>query len=71
MSAPLVDSGTSAALVDVKTVAAYLGVSVDYVYGHAAELRARRLGTGPKARLRFSLADVDDALTCSPSVLSR
>jgi hypothetical protein len=55
------------ALVDVDTVARYLGVERSYVYEHAVELGARRLGTGPKARLRFSLADVDERLSCSRS----
>lgn len=56
-------------LVDVRTVAEYLGVSPAYVYEHAEELRARRLGEGPRARLRFSIADVDAALlsVCSDS----
>jgi hypothetical protein len=34
-------------------------VSRDYVYSHANELGAIRLGTGPKTRLRF---DVETAL---------
>jgi hypothetical protein len=34
-------------------VALRLGVGRDYVYRHADELRARRLGEGPRARLRF------------------
>jgi hypothetical protein len=50
-------------LVDAATVAEYLAVERSWVYEHAAELRARRLGLGPKARLRFSLEDVDRALT--------
>lgn len=55
-------------LVDAAAVADYLGVKRSWVYEHADELRARRLGSGPKARLRFSLADVDQALTpCSTS----
>jgi hypothetical protein len=53
-------------LVDAETVARYLEVDRDFVYVHAAELGARRLGTGPKARLRFSLSEVDERLrTCS------
>jgi hypothetical protein len=43
-------------------VAQHLGVDVSYVYAHAGELGARRLGTGPKARLRFRLDLVDSAL---------
>ncbi len=34
-------------------LAAELGVSRDYVYEHAAELAAIRLGNGRRARLRF------------------
>jgi len=44
-------------------VAQHLGVDISYVYEHAGELGARRLGTGPKARLRFRLDLVDSALT--------
>jgi hypothetical protein len=65
-------------LVDVETVARYLGVSADYVYRHADELGARRLpsggngrGKGTKRRLRFSLPELDERLrartTCSVS----
>jgi hypothetical protein len=65
-------------LVDVGTVARYLGVSADYVYRHADELGARRLpsagkgrGKGTKQRLRFSLSELDERLqvrtTCSVS----
>jgi hypothetical protein len=43
-------------------VAKYLGVEVSYVYEHADELGARRLGNGPKARLRFRLDLVDRVL---------
>jgi hypothetical protein len=52
-----------APLVDVEAVARYLAVDPSYVYEHAAELGARRLGSGPKARLRFRLEDVDKHLT--------
>ena len=51
-------------LVDAAAVAEFLAVSRDYVYAHAAELGARRLGTGPRARLRFDLADVDRRTSC-------
>lgn len=54
-----------AALVGVREVAAHLGVDEGYVYEHASELGARRLGQGPKARLRFSLAEVDERTSCS------
>ena len=55
-------------LVDAAAVAEYLGVDRGYVYEHAVELGARRLGDGPKSRLRFSLAEIDAALTsCSGS----
>lgn len=35
-----------------------LGVERSFVYEHADELGVRRLGTGPKAPLRFRLDDV-------------
>ena len=50
-------------LIDAAAVAEYLAVERSWVYEHADELNARRLGSGPKARLRFSLEDVDRALT--------
>jgi hypothetical protein len=43
------------ALVDARELAAELGVSTDYVYAHAADLGGMRLGSGPKARIRFDL----------------
>jgi hypothetical protein len=42
-------------LVDAATVARTLSVSRDFVYAHADELGARRLGRGWKPRLRFDL----------------
>jgi hypothetical protein len=49
-------------LVDAAAVARHLQVSRDWVYSNASLLRPRRLGTGPRARLRFDLGDVDLAL---------
>jgi hypothetical protein len=45
-------------LVGVDEVVARFGVSRSYVYDHANELGAIRLGDGPKARLRFDLEQV-------------
>jgi hypothetical protein len=50
------------ALVDARQLARDLGVSLDYVYAHAAELGAMRLGSGPKARIRFDLDRARQAL---------
>jgi hypothetical protein len=61
----LLATPASSSLVDADAVARHLGVERSWVYEHALELRARRLGDGPKARLRFSLADVDEAIACS------
>jgi len=47
---------------DAQAVCARFGVSVDYVYAHASRLGAIRLGEGPKARLRFDLAEVERRL---------
>ena len=40
---------------DAQALASVLGVSRDYVYEHAEELGAVRLGDGPRGRLRFRL----------------
>jgi excisionase family DNA binding protein len=50
------DARSSASLSRLLTpaeLAEYLSVERSYVYEHASELGAIRLGTGPKARLRF------------------
>ena len=46
---------TTFGFVDARELAEELGVSIDYVYAHATELGAMRLGSGPKARIRFDL----------------
>lgn len=50
-------------LVDAATVAQKLGVSRDCVYSHADELGGRRLGDGPRGRLRFDLEQAFAAWT--------
>jgi hypothetical protein len=55
--------GASRGLVDAAVVAGYLGVERGWVYEHSDELAVRRLGVGPRARLRFSLEEVDRVLT--------
>lgn len=50
--------GRAAGFVDAQTVASELRVERDWVYAHAHELGAVRLGDGPKARLRFDLTHV-------------
>jgi hypothetical protein len=49
-------------LLDPKELARALNVSLDYVYEHAADLGAMRLGDGPKARLRFDLQIAQGAM---------
>ncbi len=49
-------------LLDPKELATALNVSLDYVYAHAADLGAMRLGDGPKARLRFDLQSAQTAM---------
>ena len=46
---------TTFGLVDARVLAEELGVSIDYVYAHAGDLGAMRLGSGAKARIRFDL----------------
>jgi hypothetical protein len=59
------------ALLDARQLAGELGVSLDYVYGHASELGAMRLGSGPKARIRFDLDRARQALEAGPARPSR
>ncbi len=49
-------------LLDPKELARALSVSLDYVYAHADDLGAMRLGDGPKARLRFDLQAAQRAM---------
>jgi hypothetical protein len=55
------------ARVDAAEIARRFRVSRDYVYRHADELGAMRLGGGPKARLRFDPATVAARLSALPS----
>ncbi len=57
--------GAGQPLVDAETLARFLNVERSYVYEHAVELGAVRLGDGPRARLRFDLVEAKRRLTCS------
>jgi hypothetical protein len=50
-------------LVDAATLAGALGVDRSYVYAHADELGAVRLGGGSKPRLRFDLEAAREAMS--------
>jgi hypothetical protein len=53
-------------LVDAQAVADRYGVERSWVYAHADELGAVRLGDGPRGRLRFDLEEAGRRLTaCS------
>jgi hypothetical protein len=56
------ERGKTFGLVGPRELAEGLGVSLDYVYAHATELGAMRLGSGPKARIRFDLDGARRAL---------
>jgi len=56
------DRPSTFALIDARELAGQLGVSVDYIYEHATQLGAIRLGNGRRARIRFDLATARDAL---------
>ena len=61
------DSG-AVELLNTAEVARRFGVTCSYVYSHAEELGAIRLGDGPRARLRFDPAIVAERLSaCSLS----
>jgi hypothetical protein len=55
------------ALVSAAEAARRLGVSRDFLYRHADDLGAVRLGTGPKARLRFDLDTVAERIDREPA----
>jgi hypothetical protein len=61
------DLPSTFALVDARDLAASLGVNVSFVYSHASELGAIRLGTGRKARIRFDVEKAREALAASRS----
>ena len=50
-------------MVDAATLAGALGVDRSYVYAHADELGAVRLGGGSKPRLRFDLEAAREAMS--------
>lgn len=58
------DMATGRRLVSAAEVARELNVGRQWVYEHAEELGARRLGDGPRARLRFDLETVRAASDC-------
>jgi hypothetical protein len=58
-------------LVDAAALAAHLSVDRGWVYEHADELGAVRLGSGPKARLRFDLEDVRRRLSATACSVGR
>jgi hypothetical protein len=49
-------------LVDARDLADELGVERDWVYANAERLGAVRLGSGPRARVRFDLEQAREAL---------
>lgn len=58
-------------LVSATDVARELNVGRQWVYEHAEQLGARRLGDGPRARLRFDLEAVRAASVCYASKQSQ
>jgi hypothetical protein len=63
---PATNLGTSmrARLLTPAELAEWLNVERSYVYEHAEELGALRLGDGPRARLRFDLDEVRRRISC-------
>jgi hypothetical protein len=52
-------------------IAKVLGVARSFVYEHAEELGAYRLGSGPRARMRFDLDEVKRRIGATPCQASR
>ena len=50
-------------LVDAQALAEQLGVARDWVYANAERLGVVRLGSGPRARMRFDVEQAREALT--------
>jgi hypothetical protein len=59
------ENAARARLVTPAELAAFLVVDRSYVYEHAHELGAIRLGSGPRARMRFDLEDVKRRLSAA------
>lgn len=51
--------GASARVLNAREVSQLLGRSAPWVYAHATELGAIRMGSGPKARIGFDLARIE------------
>lgn len=49
----------SARILNAREVSKLLGRSAQWVYAHATELGAIRMGNGPKARIGFDLASIE------------
>jgi hypothetical protein len=49
-------------MVTAAEVARWCGVERSWVYAHAEELGARKIGTGERPRLRFDLAEVSERI---------
>ena len=66
-SVPATDFGSlmRARLVTPTELAEWLAVTPGWVYEHASELGALRLGDGPKARLRFDVEAVKRRLSAA------
>lgn len=60
--APPVEEGPRRALISAEEVARWWGVGRRWVYDHADELGARRLGAGSRPRLRFDPDEVAEHL---------
>ncbi len=69
--AQLLERPSAFQLLEPKQLASALNVSLDYVYAHAADLGAMRLGDGPKARLRFDLHTAEAAMRSRRAPVAR
>ncbi len=58
-------------LLTVAAVSEEFGVSADWVYANAGRLGAIRLGSGPRARMRFDRATIADRIAKVASYASR
>ncbi|MDE3075009.1 MAG: hypothetical protein KGJ86_06230 [Chloroflexota bacterium] len=60
------DAAPERRLVDAQTLADALGCSRDCIYARSAELGGKRIGNGPRGRLRFDLDRAHEAWSARP-----
>lgn len=64
----MLEARSPAEMATAADVARLFAIDRNWVYAHADQLGAIRLGTGPRARLRFELTRVAESLGRAPEI---